>query len=131
MRRKDQSVECVFDPTITELLFELDDLYQGWGDELVITSGSEAETRHGKNSLHYALPARAVDIRSWDNKRHNRGTVPVPQDQGDAIKYILAIMCTRQAIPTDWFEVYVEHHHIHIEFQPKRIEFDRPLESVA
>lgn len=110
MHRKDSSVETEFHPIITAFLFQLSDLFIGWGYELVITSGSEMETKHSRTSLHYATPAQAVDIRN----RHlvQLTTAHIIEEAKE--------FCIARKIPTSWIEVIEESDHIHIEYQPKR-----------
>lgn len=115
MRTKDSTVETEFHPVITSFLFGVDAIYRNWGDELVITSGSEHTTKHGVNSLHYAKPACAADIRTWV-----RAKVPDAKAQLEAITNWAANFCKRAGYPTNWIDVILESDHIHVEFQPKR-----------
>lgn len=115
MRIKDDSVQCSFHPMITEFLFKVDKLYRSWGDELVITSGSEPGAKHGVQSLHYATPAQAFDLRI-----HQRANVPDVTRQTEDLKVIASNYCAQKNIPDNWIEVIVESDHIHIEYQPKR-----------
>lgn len=119
MRRKDTSVHTEFHPTLTAFLFEVDDLYTLYGDEAVITSGSEVTARHGETSLHYATPAQAADLRSWDSGQ-GRARVPEPKVQVAALKELRDSFCTQYNIPAEWVEIILESDHIHIEYQPKR-----------
>jgi len=121
MRAKDSTVQCIFHPVITAFLFGINILYTSWGDELVITSGSEPETRHSYTSLHYATPCQAADIRT-----HQRAHVPSVHHQAIALREAADLYCDELGIPRDWIEIIVEHagednEHIHIEYQPKRI----------
>ena len=119
MRKKDTTVRTQFHPMITEFLFEVNELYRGWKDEVVITSGSEVTASHSRNSLHYATPAQAVDIRSW-SYAWGRGSVPKAHEQLNAICILRDSFAERVQIPADWLEVHLETNHIHIEYQPKR-----------
>ena len=119
MKLKDISVQANFHPMITQLAFDIDVLYKQWGDELVITSGSEHTAKHGRTSLHYATPACAFDVRTWDAANHNRGTVPAPSEQQAAIQEVAKKFCAKQTIPNSWVEVILENDHIHVEYQPK------------
>lgn len=116
MRRKDYTVETEFHPTLTALLFELNDTYRKWGTELVITSGSEQQARHGYASLHYAKPACAVDIRT-----NLSGSMPISTVQYTIVVAAAAKFCEQHLIPNDWMEVHLESSHMHIEYQPKRM----------
>ena len=120
MRRKNASVETEFHPVLTSFLFQVNELYRSWRDELVITSGSEPTRAHGYASLHYATPAQAADIRIWSMKAHKRGRVPSPATQYKTIKEAAVAFCVNHHIPTDWIDIILEKDHIHIEFQPKR-----------
>lgn len=115
MRIKDSSVEMELHPTLTNFLFDVDAAYVAWGDELVVTSGSEHTTRHGVNSLHYAIPGCAADVRIWE-----RADVPSAAKQLTKLQQVAESYCARHKIPTNWIEVILESDHIHIEFQPKR-----------
>jgi len=117
MRTKDNTVECVIHHTLTSFLFGIDLLYREWESELIITSGSEPYARHSRTSLHYALPARAVDIRIWEVAQ-----VPSPEIQAQAICNARDIFCEECGMPNDWIDIILESDHIHIEFQPKRQE---------
>jgi len=119
MKRKSSSVETSFHPIITQLLFELDELYIGWNSELIITSGSEHTVAHSRTSLHYATPACAVDIRTWDSST-GRGKVPSPGVQAIEVREVAKAFCELLSIPNSWIEVILESDHIHIEYQPKR-----------
>lgn len=116
MLRKDKSVELKLHAVLTNLLFDIDELYREWGSELVITSGSEKTARHSLTSLHYADPACAVDIRVWEV-----ANVPTPEQQLKSIKKVSKLYCSTYSIPDNWIEVILESDHIHIEYQPKRI----------
>jgi len=124
MRTKDNTVETIFHPLLTAFLFEADTLYHYWKDEVVITSGSEnnSKVKHLYSSLHYATPGQAADIRSWDKKTHNRGQVPNRFKQTQALKKKAQEFCDKMNIPRNWIDVILEGYHIHIEYQPKRIE---------
>ena len=122
MRIKNKSVQTEFHPVLTSFLFQVDDLYRSWRDEVVITSGSEHTARHGYRSLHYATPAQAADIRTWSMKIHKRGRVPSPAAQYKKLRELANTFCLSRGIPTDWIDVVLEKHHIHIEYQPKRID---------
>ncbi len=116
MKTKDTSVQCAFHPALTAFLMGLDQYWRDmYGEELVITSGSEPEARHGYTSLHYATPAQAADIRSWV-----QGKLPSATEQADEMRKVASIYCTNLKIPADWMEVILESDHIHIEYQPKR-----------
>lgn len=116
MRRKDNSVQTEFHSLFTAFLFDVDELYRSWGSELVITSGSESSTKHGFTSLHYATPAQAADIRTWET-----GTTPAPIEQQEKLREVAAKFCKSYALPANWIEIILEPHHIHIEYQPKRL----------
>lgn len=119
MRTKDNTVEVDLHPTLTSLLFHLNELYIGWDAELVITSGSESSARHSFTSLHYARPGQAVDVRTW-------GTNNVP-DANTQYKVLVEAKndyCIQHDIPNNWFDIILESHHIHIEYQPKRKELN-------
>lgn len=122
MRRKSPDVETKFHWMLNAFLWEVDDLYKKWDDELVITSGSEASKFHGYTSLHYATPCQAADIRIWDHTQ-DRGKVPRPSEQHAALVKLACEFCKKEKIPVDWIEIVAEfkRHHIHIEFQPKRL----------
>jgi len=120
MRRKDDSVECKFHPVLTAFLFPVDEAYRGWEDELVITSGSEASLHHKVTSLHYADPACAADIRTWDEEGQGRGTVPAPRAQQRCLIKLKDDFCVACGLPCSWIEIILESNHIHIEYQPKR-----------
>jgi hypothetical protein len=105
---------------LTAYLVEADEVYRSYGDELIITGGSEPEARHSYTSLHYALPARAADVRTWDKKTHQRANVPIPSSQHADLNQLKDKFCEEQGIPADWIEVILEDDHIHIEYQPKR-----------
>lgn len=104
MQVKDSSVECNLHPTLTDFLFFLDRQYP---DSVVITSGSEHSTRHSRTSLHYAIPACAVDLRSW---------VLTASEVREAADAYLA----KLNMPANWIDVIEESDHTHVEFQPKR-----------
>ena len=112
---KDETVETQFHPILTAFLFRCDAVYRGWERELIITSGSEHTAKHSKNSLHYALPACAADIRSW-----SVGRVPSAEVQVAALEQMANQFCLGLNIPREWIEIILETTHIHIEFQPKR-----------
>lgn len=122
MRRKDDSVETEFHPILTAFLFDVDELYREWEDEVVITSGSEASTRHKYSSFHYAIPGCAADTRIWDRLHYSRGKVPVPTVQYNLMLRTRDQFCARIDIPKDWIDIVLERkkNHIHSEFQPKR-----------
>ena len=113
MKTKDSSVECQFDPRLTQLLFELDTVYRGWDSELTITSGSELSARHSRTSLHYN--GCAADIRIWRNNNE-----PGPEAQLYELGLGTAIFCGATDIPRNWIDIILESNHIHIELQPKR-----------
>lgn len=115
MRRKDATVHTEFHPIITAFAFYIDDLYRAWGDELVVTSGSEPGTRHGYTSLHYATPCQAIDIRS-----RKRAKVPGPHQQKPKLEECRNDFCDLRDMPRDWIEIILESNHFHIEYQPKR-----------
>lgn len=115
MKVKDNSVQCKFHHILTDFLFWVDDLYRNYGDELIITSGSEDSARHSKTSLHYATPGQAADVRIWQ-----RANVPSPDTQRSDIQHQAKLYCQGNGIPEDWIEVILETTHIHIEYQPKR-----------
>lgn len=122
MRTKDTSVQCIFHPALTAFLFGIDLLYREWGEELVITSGSEPTAVHSYTSLHYATPCQAADIRSWIiHRSDHRGTIDAVY-QAEAIRAAANIYCDELGIPHNWIDVIIEEDHIHIEYQPKRIE---------
>lgn len=116
MRRKDSSVETNFHPVLTSFLFDVDEVYRSWDDELVITSGSESGSKHGFTSLHYATPAQAADTRIWETNK-----VPAPIEQQVKLREVAEDFCDAHNIPHNWIEVILEPHHIHIEYQPKRL----------
>jgi hypothetical protein len=120
MRLKDNFVQASLHPFLTAFLFAVDDLYRAWGDECVITSGSEPDAMHSITSLHYALPAAAVDVRCWD-KTMGRGEVPSPEDQTTAIRKAAQDYLRSVSLPVNWLDIVIEIDHIHIEFQPKRL----------
>jgi len=115
MRKKDASVEVDLAPVLFMILMDMDEQYRDWDGELVITSGSEVTAKHGYTSLHYAKPARAVDIRSWSIKR-----IPSETRQLEVMIAIKDKFCEKHNIPKNWIEVILEKTHIHIEYQPKR-----------
>jgi hypothetical protein len=121
MKRKNPSVETSFHPILTSFLFEVDEVYIAWGDEAVITSGSEQTAKHSRTSLHYATPAQAADIRIWSKKLHGRGSVPDPAVQHQRLQLLAKDFCANSGFPNSWVEVILEANHIHIEYQPKRI----------
>lgn len=120
MRRKSAKVETQFHPMLIAFLFEVDELYRKWKVEVVITSGSESNKLHGYTSLHYATPAQAADIRTWDQITHNYGKVPKPFSQRAYLVELAKRFCLKHDIPEDWIEIILESDHIHIEYQPKR-----------
>lgn len=122
MRTKDYTVETHFHPTLTAFLFDVDELYRVWEDEVVITSGSENIVHSTKTSLHHATPCQAADVRSWSHITHQRGIVPVPSVQMLQIKAARNRFCIINDIPAEWIEIILEPTHIHIEYQPKRID---------
>jgi len=118
MRIKDASVETKFHPMITAFLFKLNTRLDSYGQQVTITSGSESMTRHGKNSLHYATPACAADIRSWTFSFN--GIEYDATMQKDIIDRCASDFCSFEGIPREWLEIIQEHNHFHIEYQPKR-----------
>ena len=107
MKRKDNTVETEIHPILTAFLFDVDELFTAFASELVITSGSESETRHMWKSLHYATPGQAVDIRL----------------QGKLTDQLISCrnaFCTAHNVPNDWIDIVIKSDHIHIEYQPKR-----------
>lgn len=123
MKRKDDSVETKFHPLLTCFLIESDEIYRKWGAELTITSGSEHTTRHSKTSLHYSDPCCAADIRSWAVWDALNPEIKIEaKAQAAALQGYAANFCTKYKIPTNWIEVILESDHIHIEYQPKRID---------
>jgi len=120
VKRKSSKVAVHFHSMLTSFLFEVDELYRKWGVELVITSGSELTKVHGYTSLHYATPAQAADIRTWDMITHSHGKVPKPHSQKEYLVELAKRFCLREKIPLDWIEIILETDHIHIEYQPKR-----------
>lgn len=118
MKTKDATVQCTFHPALTALLFGIDQVWrQEWNEEIIITSGSEQTTRHSYSSLHYATPCQAADIRSWVT-----GKIPEAKRQVRVIEEVVYTFCKNLDIPYDWIEVILESDHIHIEYQPKRLE---------
>lgn len=119
MRLKDSSVEmCITEPLFLQFLFEeVDDQYRTWGDELVVTSGSEKTAKHSDTSLHYA--GRAVDGRSWDAETHGRALVPVPATQVAVLKARARDWLADRGLPTNYIDIVLEATHIHYEWQPK------------
>lgn len=122
MKRKDASVQANFHWMLSEFLFDVDDVYQRYGDELVITSGGEQDARHGVTSLHYAMPCQAADIRTWSTEHGRAGAVPSPSVQFDDVCAARDAFCRRHNIPPGWVDVILESSHMHIEFQPKRMD---------
>ena len=118
MRVKTFSVRLELNSTLNDFLIWVDAKYREWGDELVVTSGSEHTARHSFTSLHYA--GCAVDVRIWNEAEHGRAQVPSPEDQLEALKIEAATYCKIHKIPINWIEVILEGTHIHIEYQPKR-----------
>ena len=115
MKVKDSSVGTLFHPMLTALLFKFEAEYNDWGSELTITSGSEPETKHSVNSLHYATPCQAADIRIWEV-----ANVPSPEEQLSTLRVAADEFCAAHGIPTNWIDLILESHHIHCEYQPKR-----------
>jgi hypothetical protein len=115
MRAKDTSVKFSLHPMLTEFLMQVDLLYRHWGDELIVTSGSEDTAKHSYASLHYATPAQAADVRIWE-----RAQVPESNAQWESIRELATDFLKSQELPADWIDVVLESTHIHIEYQPKR-----------
>lgn len=113
MKRKDDTVETEFHPTLNFFLTWVDEIYGQWGDQAVITSGSEATVKHSRTSLHYS--GCAADIRIWERNR-----VPDVTKQVARLKELVIEFCRFKAIPTNWIDIVLESDHIHIEYQPKR-----------
>jgi len=114
MRTKHILVQTEFHPRLTGLLLLLNRQYITWRSELVITSGSELDEPHSRTSLHYA--GCAVDIRS-----RRTGKMPWPTFQLVALRQIIDEYCSLVGIPNDWFDLVLEKNHLHLEYQPKRI----------
>ena len=125
MKLKDLSVETQFHWLLTGYLFYLDHSRRAaWGNknELILTSGSEPQTKHKVTSLHYAIPGCACDVRSWDvtiDDGGPQGKVNA-EEQAEFYREQAITYCEKQNIPRDWIEIIVESTHIHIELQPKR-----------
>lgn len=131
MRRKDDSVECLFHWHLTNFLAtRVDEYYRGIGreyvvvktqlaGEAVITSGSESGTHHGYTSLHYAIPGCAADVRSWD-VIDEHGEITDAVHQCAELNLLAHEYCDFHGLSTNTIEVILEGDHIHIEFQPKR-----------
>lgn len=101
MRFKDNSVEPKdLSVQLLVALISADQVYQGYGAEVVITSLNDAI--HSETSLHYV--GQAVDIRIWNLKGVTASQV------AEEIKKRLTID----------YDVVVESDHIHIEYQPRR-----------
>lgn len=114
MRTKDSSVECQFHPRLTEFLASyVDLLYRDWGDEVIITSGSELGAVHSHTSLHYS--GQAADIRGRQRDRVPDGRTQIQDIKAEAFKY-----CVTLGIPANWIDVVASNHGaIHCEYQPK------------
>ena len=96
MRLKDNTVNVEdLIPEIRDRLPELDQVYEEFQTELVITSGKDGV--HGKNSLHYE--GKAIDLRTW-NVLDN------------LVKRIRVQLGAE-------YDVILEKDHIHIEWDPK------------
>lgn len=116
MRIKDATVQCSFYPALTVLLMAIDFAYrQEWDKELVITSGSEFEAKHSRTSLHYS--GNAADIRlltlqgrSFEHRQHS------------ITREVANMCCDSLGIPYNFYDIVLEKDHIHIEYQPKRID---------
>jgi len=76
-------------------------LYEKYGVDFVITSGSEDYPDHMRGSLHYS--GSAVDFRSRD----------IPQEDRTAV-----LEDIKDALPSE-FDVVLEGSHFHMEYQPK------------
>lgn len=115
MRTKDSSVELkITEPQFVDYLFNVvDDYYREKGDEAIITSGSELESKHSTTSLHYA--GRAADIRIWQ-----RANVPAPEQQLNDLILRTRVYLTNRKIPINYIDLVLESTHIHLEWQPKR-----------
>jgi hypothetical protein len=119
MRIKDASVETKFHPMLTAFLFKLSTRFiEGYAHSIVITSGSESGARHGRTSLHYATPAQAADLRSWEFK--HLGIIIDAIAQKLIIDRCADDFCEAEGIPRGWIEIILENDHFHIEYQPKR-----------
>jgi hypothetical protein len=119
MKTKDTSVQTTFHPILTAFLFLCDRKYEEkFNGEIIITSGNEPEVRHSRTSLHYAVPGQAADIRSWDIGEYDA------HDQFEVLKEAAQEYCNSLQMPLDWIDIVLESTHIHIEFQPKRIDYD-------
>ena len=115
MRTKDITVQCSFHQALTVLLFAIDDAYrQKWTQDLVITSGSEFETRHSRTSLHYL--GNAADIRLLKLSERYQ------QEQYELTREVADMICDSLDIPNNFYDIVLERDHIHIEYQPKRID---------
>lgn len=123
MRVKDSTVETKFHPILTNFLFEANEIYRAWGGELIVTSGSEPDTRHSKTSLHYADPCCAADIRSWAIWDAMNPEIKITAEtQAATLQKFAKAYCKRLGIPAEWLEIILESDHIHIEYQPKRVD---------
>ena len=117
MKTKDSSVRTQLHWILTDfLLTRVDPYYRSLGGELIITSGSEVEARHGRTSLHYAIPGCAVDIRSW---KVGEATAA---DQAEVILNLANEYAEENGLQAGDIEVILESTHIHMELQPKRRE---------
>ena len=113
MKIKDTTVQCSFHQALTVLLFAIDQVYRReWGQELIVTSGSEFETRHSRTSLHYS--GNAADIRLIRTVANHAIQLAVTREVAD-------MCCASLGIPNDFYDIVLEKDHIHIEYQPKRI----------
>jgi len=115
MKLKDTTVQMEINPVLMDFLFLVDTQYRKWDSELIITSGSEESARHGIQSLHYAKPGCAVDVRT-----HQINNVPNSEVQRASLELVKEFYCEDKGIPDSWIEIILEKDHIHIEFQPKR-----------
>ncbi len=115
MKLKDTTVQCELHWILMDFLFRVDTQYRKWDSELIITSGSEESARHGIQSLHYAIPGCAVDVRT-----HQINNVPNAEVQRASLELVKEFYCEEKGIPDSWIEIILEKDHIHIEFQPKR-----------
>ena len=97
MRLKDNTVNVEgLVPELRNKLPVLDQVYEDFQTELVITSGKDGV--HGQNSLHYQ--GKAVDLRIWN------------------VLHSLVARLQSELGPD--FEVILEKDHIHIELDPDR-----------
>lgn len=114
MRIKDDTVQCSFHQALTVLLFAIDFVYRKeWGTELIVTSGSEFETRHSRTSLHYS--GNAADIRLLRKVVSTRHQFSITRE-------VANMCCASLSIPHNFYDIVLEKDHIHIEYQPKRID---------